>query len=75
MMGIKESLTNEKLRTRFDNPFQLVNYAISLARSKVARGEELDSNPTEEILSTILDSRDIFSLEDEESEEENDEFI
>jgi hypothetical protein len=68
-MGIKNSLTNEKLRERFENSFQLVNHAISIARDKIHRGEEFDSNPTEEILESIIDNQEPTDFEEEEEDQ------
>ena len=73
MMSVKGSLTNEKLQERFDNPFSLVNYAISLARARIERGEELDDNPANDILEMIVDNRDLLIDEEEEDEEETEE--
>ncbi len=70
-MSLKNSLTNEELRERFDNSFQLVNYAIGIAREKILKGEELDSNPSSKILEMILDNKELtVELEDEIEEEE-----
>ena len=69
-MGIKNSLTNERLRERFDNSFQLVNYAISIARDKIHRGEEFDSNPTEQILESIIDNTEPNDFDEKEDEDE-----
>lgn len=70
-MSIKNSLTNEDLGERFDNQFQLVNYAISLAKDLVERGEQLDTNQATEILERISDNKDL--LRDDEEEEETEE--
>ena len=69
-MGIKNSLTNEKLREGFDNSFQVVNVAISIARDRIERGEEFDSNPTKEILESIIDNQ-VLDLEEEEDDQES----
>lgn len=74
-MSLKNSLTNEKLNQRFENPFALVNYAIKLAKIRVMRGEALDDNPANEVLELIAKGHDILdhSSEDEDFEEEDDE--
>lgn len=68
-MSLKDTLTNEKLGQRFDNPFALVNYAISLAKVRVMRGEGMDSNPANDVLEAI--SLDEDKLDDIADEEEN----
>lgn len=67
-------LTNEILNKRFDNPFVLVNYAISLAKIKIQRGEGVDSNPVIEVLESIAKNRDHLEQEDSEEEDEDDRF-
>ena len=58
-MSLKNTLTNEQLNARFDNSFALVNYAISLAKAKMGRGDELiHSNPANEALETIAVNKD-----------------
>jgi hypothetical protein len=72
-MSLKNTLTNEQLNYRFENPFALVNYAISLARARVKRGEGLNANPANEILELIAkgyDKPDDQELDDNEDEEE-----
>lgn len=69
-MSLKDSLTNEKLNKRFENPFALVNYAISLAKVRVQRGEGMDSNPATDVLETIAAGYDRFETEEDEFEEE-----
>ena len=69
-MSLKDTLTNEKLNQRFDNPFALVNYAIGLAKVELGRGDELETNPVNEVLETIAYNRD--QLEDIEDVEEED---
>lgn len=68
-MSLKNTLTNETLNKRFDNPFALVNYAISLAKVKIARGEGIDSNPVVDVLELIAENRDRF--EGPENEEQD----
>jgi hypothetical protein len=72
-MSLKNSLTNEKLSQRFDNPFALVNYAIHLAKQRVHRGEGLDSNPANDVLELIAKGHDTDSSDEEDLEEEDDE--
>ncbi len=69
-MSLKDTLTNEKLSKRFTNPFALVNYAISLAKIKVLRGEGIDSNPANDVLDSIASNRDKIEDSEEEFEEE-----
>lgn len=70
-MSLKDTLTNEKLNQRFTNPFSLVNYAISLAKTRLGRGEGLESNPANDVLETIAANRDTLENLPEEDEEEN----
>lgn len=58
----KNHLTNENLNKKFDSPFNLVNYAIKLARARIAKGESYSSNVALDILDELED-------EDESSEE------
>jgi len=72
-MSLKNTLTNEQLNKRFDNPFALVNYAIKLAKQRVQRGEGLDSNPANDVLEILVkghDTFDDFEEEDEDFEED-----
>ena len=68
-MSLKNTLTNEQLNKRFDNPFALVNYAIKLAKTRVHRGEGLDSNPANDVLELIVKGQDIVGDDDDEEEE------
>jgi len=71
-MALKDTLTNEKLNDRFDNPFVLVTYAIDMATRKVHRGEGIDSNPAVDVLEIIAMGHDLLQEdEEEELEEEN----
>lgn len=70
-MGVKNRLTNELLRDRFDNPFALVNYAITLAKQRIHRGEGIDSNPINEVLDDIANRDDILGEEDDSESEED----
>ena len=67
-MSLKNSLTNEKLTKRFESPFSLVNYAISIARTKMERGEEADTNLVSDVLETIACGRDVTAEEESASE-------
>jgi hypothetical protein len=69
-MSVKSRLTNEQLNQRFENPFALVTYAIGLARSRVNRGEGLDSNPAADVLEFIARGQDL--LQDDEEDEDDD---
>lgn len=55
------NLTNEKLTDLFDNPFDLVNHAISMAQQVIASGKELgdstDQNSATQILKRVLKER------------------
>lgn len=42
-MSLRDTLTNEPLLEKFNNPFDLVNYAISCARERVFAGEGEDN--------------------------------
>lgn len=54
----KKSLTNEELTKRFDNPFDLVNHAIDVAKHLVESGHELseaqDRNSAVVVLKKVL---------------------
>ena len=54
-MSLKSHLTNEKLNKKFGNPFALVNHAIILAKSRVLRGESLDTNPANDVMELLED--------------------
>ena len=73
MMSMKNSLTNEELTNRFDNPFSLVNYAISLAKTRMERGEGLSDNLASDILEMIVGNRDLLIDEEDDEEEAEDE--
>ncbi|MCC5832323.1 MAG: hypothetical protein JJU12_04695 [Chlamydiales bacterium] len=75
-MSLKNTLTNEQLNKRFTNPFSLVNYAISLAKVRVDRGEGIDSNPANDVLELIATSGDkLPNLEEVENIEEEKEAV
>lgn len=69
-MSLKNTLTNEQLNQRFDNPFALVNYAIKLAKIRVYKGESLDSNPANDALELIATGDDLEEEEEDESQED-----
>lgn len=63
-MEYKE-LTNEKIRKKFDNQFDLVNYAIKLAENMILTGRDprvkTDSyNRSLHVLSEIIHDKDRF---------------
>lgn len=57
------NLTNEKLSKLFDNPFELVNHAITLARAVIASGQGIgdgaDRNSATQILKQILRDKQV----------------
>lgn len=53
-MALRKTLTNEKLKKNFDNPFDLVNRAIAMATALVAREEEHEYNPANRVLEMIV---------------------
>lgn len=59
-MTARKNLTNEKLSKRFDNPFALVNYAISLAKIEILRGQGYDSNPANDVVDLITSGGDLI---------------
>ena len=71
-MALKNTLTNELLNQRFDNPFALVNYAIGLAKTRVMRGEGMNTNPENGVLQMIAKGEDCLE-DDEDDEDEDDE--
>lgn len=60
------TLTNEKLNQRFSNPFQLVTYAIGLAKERVSRGDGMRSHLATDVLRTIAKHEDRVEEESEE---------
>lgn len=68
-MPIKENLTNEQLNEKFENPFALVNYAISLAKIQLQSGEALETNPAVDVLESILHGKDALPSRDDTEEE------
>ncbi|NGX53324.1 MAG: hypothetical protein K1000chlam4_00033 [Chlamydiae bacterium] len=69
-MKSNKPLTNEMLNKRFDNPFSLVNYAISIAKGLVVRGEERETNVANDVMEMIEEGRDKIEQPKEEVEEE-----
>jgi len=69
-MPFKNTLTNEQLTQRFDNPFALVNYAIGLAKARMEKGEGSDPNPVSAVLESISSGHDLLDSIDEEDDEE-----
>jgi hypothetical protein len=56
----EEQMTNEKIRNRFPNQFEMVNYAIQLTRGRILEGRDLydSENPVTVILDEINEGRD-----------------
>lgn len=79
----KDQLTNESLLKRFNNQFELVQYAINLAENSIKRGREPDvftdsQNMAYQILAEIAVHKDDLSKLDEvcqEEPEEEEEFV
>lgn len=66
MSSLKNALTIEKLTKKFQSPFDLVNYAISLAENivKTGRNSQVSTtvqNPAYWVLLEIYEGRDYFS--------------
>lgn len=64
-MEFKDQLTNEKIRKKFENQFDLVNYAIKLAENMILTGRDprvkTDSyNRSLHVLSEIIHDKDRF---------------
>ena len=57
-----KNLTNEALAKNFVNTFQLVTYAIGMAKQLVARDEEREYNPATRVLDMILHNQKIVDL-------------
>lgn len=66
-MSLKDTLTNEKLNDCNQNPFSLVNYAIKIAKKRIAKGDGMDLDLATDILEKIADGHEILP------EQENDE--
>ena len=58
-MEMKEPLTNEFIREKFNNQFELVNYAIKLSEQMIRRGMESE-NVAVDIIDDIVEGRDKF---------------
>jgi len=76
-MELKDYLTNELISKRFDNQFDLVNYAIRVAEDMIhaGRGPRVKTeteNPALQVLEEIVSGKDTF--EDEGSEKEGHSF-
>lgn len=56
-METKEPLTNEFIREKFKNQFELVNYAIKLSEQMIHRGNESE-NVAVDIIEDIVEGRD-----------------
>lgn len=74
-METKEQLTNEKIRKRFVNQFELVNYAIKLAENMIRTGRDprvkVDShNRSLQVIGEIASGKDYLDeiFEEEETE-------
>lgn len=63
MTKSKKKLTNEELSKHFNNPFELVNHAIEVARHLVRSGHELsdatDRNSASLVLKKVLKEREL----------------
>lgn len=75
-MDLKDYLTNEKIRKKFGNQFDLVNYAIKLAENMIITGRDPrvkteSQNRSLQVLTEILNGKDhlddlLLELADEE---------
>lgn len=66
-MSLENQMTNEEIKKEFDNNFELVNFAINLAKQDRDEDEEFPS--LQEILSeTLVRAREINTEEAEELE-------
>jgi len=71
------NLTHEALQKRFDSQFELVNYAINLAKELIHSGHELPAhadvlNLAHQILEMITEHRDTAFFKKEEEPQYND---
>jgi DNA-directed RNA polymerase subunit omega len=62
---LKGNLTNEAIKKRFDNQFDLVNYAIGIAKEMILAGrgprvKTQTENPALQVLEEIVAGKDIF---------------
>ncbi|NGX61415.1 MAG: hypothetical protein K940chlam9_00900 [Chlamydiae bacterium] len=69
-MSGRKSYTSEKLNDRFDNPFTLVNYAISLTKERLRRDPGSETNPVIDVLEIIASGEDLLIEEDNDEQEE-----
>lgn len=65
MEQLKDYLTNEAIKKRFDNQFDLVNYAIGVAKDMIlaGRGPRIRTqteNPALQVLEEIVAGKDQF---------------
>jgi len=58
-MVIRKTLTNEKLKKNYDNPFALVNHAIDMATRLIAREEDHEYNPANRVLDMIVKGQEV----------------
>lgn len=68
-MERKDNLTNEKIKKRFDNQFDLVNYAIGIAKDMINAGrapriKTQTENPALLVLEEILAGKDLIQDKD-----------
>lgn len=65
----KSNLTNEELSKHFDNPFDLVNHAIGVAKHMVGSGHELadqsDRNAAVVVLKKVLKEQEFQKVNEE----------
>lgn len=74
----REVLTNQELGSRFANPFDLVNYAIGIARHRIHSGREICHHPgiynqAYDLILDIKEGRDLIEALEMSDEEEEDE--
>lgn len=79
-MEVREFLTTEQMSKRFKSPFDLVNYAIELARNAVATGRAARvttdvQNLAQLILLEIVNYQDTFDEAFDEEEGDDDEVL
>lgn len=75
-MQVREFLTTEQMAKRFKSPFDLVNYAIELAKNAIATGRAMQvtddvQNLAQQILLEILNYQDTFDDAFDDDEEED----
>lgn len=79
-MQVREFLTTEQMAKRFKSPFDLVNYAIELAKNAIATGRAMQittdvQNLAQLILLEILNYQDTFDSAFDDEDEDDEEFI